>query len=161
MVRTQHFHCQGPGSIPAWGTKVSKDTILKSLKDEPKKECHESSMVFWFPMDHIGLSSGTLETLCQFWPSFIPLTFVSWGPWRDKGRVGKLEKQESRSRKPDMSLHLQNVFGKCSDGGALLITIWKYLPTPSVPVILPEAGILPSVLLLSLSPAEPQDPPST
>ena len=66
VVRTQHFHCQGPGSIPAWGTKVSKDTILKSLKDEPKKECHESSMVFWFPMDHMGLSSGTLETLGQF-----------------------------------------------------------------------------------------------
>ena len=22
VVRTQHFHCQGPGSIPGWGTKI-------------------------------------------------------------------------------------------------------------------------------------------
>ena len=24
VVRTQYFHCWGPGSIPGWGTKIPK-----------------------------------------------------------------------------------------------------------------------------------------
>ena len=34
MVRTQHFYCQGLGSVPGWGTKIPQAAQQKKKKKE-------------------------------------------------------------------------------------------------------------------------------
>ena len=38
MVRTQLFHCRGPGSIPGWGTEILKAARCSQNKFLKKKE---------------------------------------------------------------------------------------------------------------------------
>ena len=40
VVRTQFFHCQGPGSIPGQGTKISQATGHSQKGGEKKRELH-------------------------------------------------------------------------------------------------------------------------
>ena len=37
-VRTRHFHCQDPGQIPGWGTKIPQAHNMTKIKEqtEPK-----------------------------------------------------------------------------------------------------------------------------
>ena len=38
MVRTQHFHCRGLGSIPGWETKIPQATSHMAQPKKKKKE---------------------------------------------------------------------------------------------------------------------------
>ena len=38
MVRIRHFHCWGPGSIPAWGTKMGKQSSMTHSPPPPQKK---------------------------------------------------------------------------------------------------------------------------
>ena len=43
MVRTQRFHCWGPGSIPGWGTK-----ILQAVQLSPKKMNNKNKDYYYY-----------------------------------------------------------------------------------------------------------------
>ena len=38
VVRTQCFHCWGPGSIPGWGTKIPEAVLHAAKKKKKRKE---------------------------------------------------------------------------------------------------------------------------
>ena len=37
VVRTQHFHCRGPGSIPGWGTRIPQSHSSAGKKEKVSK----------------------------------------------------------------------------------------------------------------------------
>ena len=44
VIRTQHFHCQGPGLIPGQGNKIPQ--VMQCKKRKRKKKKHIKSMNF-------------------------------------------------------------------------------------------------------------------
>ena len=64
-VRTWHFHCWGPGSIPSQGTKILQTTVVK----KEKKSVDSAS-----PSDHfLKYQRGRKETLSQRLASVIQM----------------------------------------------------------------------------------------
>ena len=58
VVRTWHFHCWGPGSVPAWGTKIQQaiwcsqsSLITENLKKKKKNSCF---LIWLLKAWHIG-----------------------------------------------------------------------------------------------------------
>ena len=37
VIRTQHFHCRGPGLIPGWGTKIPQAVRRGQIKKKKKE----------------------------------------------------------------------------------------------------------------------------
>ena len=62
-VRTQYFHCRGPGSIPCQGTKIMPATWHSQEKKKKKKM--KTKMMMTEIRDTITETKNTLEGICS------------------------------------------------------------------------------------------------
>ena len=57
VVRTWHFHCWGPGSIPGWGTKIQQAVWCSQsnlIKDNLKNKINSCFLIWLLKAWHIG-----------------------------------------------------------------------------------------------------------
>ena len=46
MVRTQHFHCWGPSSVPGWGTKILRKQRSMAKRNKKTKTKTSNKSVY-------------------------------------------------------------------------------------------------------------------
>ena len=78
MVRIPRFHCQGPGSIPGWGTNIPKPT---PHHQKQKKNCYYTLIIFktQLSLNHFlkMLSKGKWEIASVDWKACdVPTTLL-------------------------------------------------------------------------------------
>ena len=70
VVRTQHFHCYGPGSIPGWETKILQ-AARHGQKNKKTKNNGVQPAMPWMKLTNIMLAERSQTQNSTYWASLV------------------------------------------------------------------------------------------